>query len=138
MTGRPPGKWITPASAYELPTQARPIIPTMSEASPSFTVRIPLVQHIIDYYPYCYADSRSAGDYVETRESMLPPNSLNRYCQVPYRVSLCWACDKPATDRCARCKTAYYCSPECQRRDWSSLHVRYCDRPPAGLSSNCS
>ncbi|UKZ61284.1 uncharacterized protein TrAtP1_002551 [Trichoderma atroviride] len=32
--------------------------------------------------------------------------------------SLCFACDKQGPRRCAKCKSARYCSPSCQKEDW--------------------
>lgn len=38
----------------------------------------------------------------------------------------CLFCDNPDPQyKCARCKTAYYCSKECQKADWK-LHKRIC------------
>jgi len=40
----------------------------------------------------------------------------------------CTVCNKIATKRCSRCHGAYYCSTECQRRDWSN-HKLHCFSP---------
>lgn len=32
--------------------------------------------------------------------------------------NLCFACDKQGARRCAKCKSARYCSPSCQKEDW--------------------
>lgn len=39
---------------------------------------------------------------------------------------ICAACYKPATLRCARCKAVWYCSKECQTRDWKLGHRALC------------
>ncbi len=36
--------------------------------------------------------------------------------------------------RCASCKTVYYCSKKCQRRDWKSGHKTKCDGKHTGVS----
>jgi len=38
----------------------------------------------------------------------------------------CARCGAPAKSRCSGCKTAVYCSDECQRVDWDSGHKRVC------------
>lgn len=39
--------------------------------------------------------------------------------------NVCASCGKPASLRCARCKSVHYCSKECQKADWPS-HKRSC------------
>lgn len=39
----------------------------------------------------------------------------------------CALCQKPATLRCARCQSGWYCSKECQRSDWPSHKKSVCD-----------
>ena len=38
----------------------------------------------------------------------------------------CAACKKPATGRCSRCKSAWYCGRACQAVDWRAGHWRDC------------
>lgn len=45
---------------------------------------------------------------------------------------ICAACFKPATLRCARCKAVWYCSKECQTRDWKLGHRALCRSAEAG------
>jgi splicing suppressor protein 51 len=47
----------------------------------------------------------------------------------------CATCKKTGTEtpnlkRCAKCKTTYYCSPDCQKADWKS-HKKQCSAPGA-------
>ena len=37
----------------------------------------------------------------------------------------CGVCGKPSTSKCSLCKSAYYCSKACQKRDWKS-HKNVC------------
>jgi len=56
---------------------------------------------------------------------------------MPVRKNFCWSLKCPAKDnagaqsmnQCARCKTAKYCSRQCQKEDWPR-HRRDC-KPPA-------
>lgn len=41
----------------------------------------------------------------------------------------CHTCSKPASMKCSRCKTARYCSKECQQTDWQA-HKPVCHPPP--------
>lgn len=52
------------------------------------------------------------------------------YCRKPYKQPTCAYCDKSSTDlkRCGRCKKTYYCSAECQRKDWEK-HKLSCITP---------
>ena len=34
------------------------------------------------------------------------------------KTTNCLVCNKPSTKRCSRCKSAFYCSQECQKKDW--------------------
>lgn len=38
----------------------------------------------------------------------------------------CSECGKPATQRCSRCKNSWYCSRECQIKQWKG-HKKICD-----------
>jgi len=38
----------------------------------------------------------------------------------------CSECGKPATQRCSRCKNSWYCSRECQIKQWKA-HKKICD-----------
>lgn len=40
----------------------------------------------------------------------------------------CGLCGEDTEQRCKRCKETYYCSVECQTRDWST-HKKYCRSP---------
>jgi len=31
---------------------------------------------------------------------------------------ICRTCENPAARKCSRCKVAYYCNEECQKKDW--------------------
>lgn len=37
-------------------------------------------------------------------------------------------CNKHGTNKCARCKRAFYCSKECQRLDWKARHKKSCGK----------
>ena len=38
----------------------------------------------------------------------------------------CIICGNPTTKRCSICHGVYYCSLECQRRDWEKFHNKEC------------
>ena len=48
--------------------------------------------------------------------------------QCEYDPKCCSGCKKPCTDmkRCVKCKTAYYCSKQCQAEDWGKRHKNHC------------
>lgn len=48
---------------------------------------------------------------------------------------ICAACFKPATLRCARCRAVWYCSKECQTRDWKLGHRALCRPAPADAAA---
>ena len=39
----------------------------------------------------------------------------------------CARCQAPATKLCSRCQQVYYCSPECQRKDWKFHKKNVCN-----------
>uniref|UniRef100_A0A7R9WCE3 MYND-type domain-containing protein n=1 Tax=Pseudictyota dubia TaxID=2749911 RepID=A0A7R9WCE3_9STRA len=39
----------------------------------------------------------------------------------------CAVCNEAATKRCARCKSTYYCSAECQKMDWKKHKRTVCE-----------
>ena len=63
----------------------------------------------------------AAASFVATQTS-LPVNVI-----LAGDPSRCQACDAkdPKPKACKRCKRSYYCSTECQKRDWRS-HKQYC------------
>ena len=47
--------------------------------------------------------------------------------QCEYNPKCCSYCKKPGTGKsCAKCKTAKYCSKECQIQDWKEKHKIHC------------
>ncbi|CAN0375314.1 unnamed protein product, partial [Ectocarpus sp. 12 AP-2014] len=51
----------------------------------------------------------------------LPPFSLGKHSRsssFPMNTCAAPGCMEPTSQRCSSCKTAKYCSRECQRRDW--------------------
>lgn len=53
-------------------------------------------------------------------ESSEPPRKKARY--------QCLACNRNALFQCSACKTAHYCSTNCQAKSWSSSHRTLCSR----------
>lgn len=47
----------------------------------------------------------------------------------------CKVCKKPSKDRCSRCKTARYCSRECQVSDWRT-HKKTCGSSSTPVTIN--
>lgn len=41
----------------------------------------------------------------------------------------CSVCNRPANFRCTKCKAVWYCSQECQRKDWFLGHKSVCKKP---------
>ncbi len=54
----------------------------------------------------------------------------SHYCSVS-------ACEKPADKSCGKCRTAYYCSVECQKIDWRA-HKPLCQKEIKHVSSPCA
>ena len=51
------------------------------------------------------------------------------------KAAHCWRCEAACTQRCSRCRVAFYCSKECQKQDkWR--HKPDCDA--AALKTQCS
>lgn len=47
----------------------------------------------------------------------------------------CVECDKPALRRCSKCHVAWYCSRDCQRVDWATIHKHVCCvTPPSKMT----
>ncbi|KAF1846045.1 uncharacterized protein K460DRAFT_386407 [Cucurbitaria berberidis CBS 394.84] len=46
----------------------------------------------------------------------------------PEPPTKCSTCGDPATNKCGACKTAYYCTKDCQNKDWSK-HKVHCKDP---------
>lgn len=56
--------------------------------------------------------------------SLVPGGSGLSFCEAK---TSCWHCliTEKELERCARCKLAHYCSPECQKDDWNK-HKKIC------------
>jgi hypothetical protein len=46
----------------------------------------------------------------------------------PYLATLCTHClgTNPPPRACTRCRSSYYCSPACQKANWSAIHAKEC------------
>ncbi|KAJ7097535.1 hypothetical protein C8R44DRAFT_811578 [Mycena epipterygia] len=63
----------------------------------------------------------------ETRQPPMPPTATQM-------IRSCTVCNTPTSARCARCGTAYYCSPAHQKSDWKT-HKSTCIAPAVPLST---
>jgi hypothetical protein len=52
-------------------------------------------------------------------------DDVNANEEAQHGVVLCFACNKPGTQRCSGCHNARYCASECQKKDWT-LHKLLC------------
>lgn len=60
--------------------------------------------------------------------------ALSTFCSKLKNV--CWGCDVAVTvndKRCSACRTAVYCSKECQVKDWKDRHRKWCKVLPEFL-----
>ena len=63
----------------------------------------------------------------------LPPPSPSAAPQ-SYTSPPCFACGSPSLRTCTGCRSAFYCSPACQKTDWPS-HRTPCAQSPIGIAS---
>ena len=50
----------------------------------------------------------------------------------------CVICNKPALQRCSRCKSVYYCSKEHQIDDWNLSHKSFCGKEKKNTRTNAN
>ena len=85
---------------------------------------------------------RSNGTIMpESRKTyFFPHTNLSRmkeddfHCLLAIGGSCCDCCKKKVSDTvilssCAKCKMAFYCSKECQRKQWNLGHRKFCRKP---------
>jgi hypothetical protein len=56
---------------------------------------------------------------IEQRAPSTDPSALPIACNIP-------SCVNTGTHRCSACKSVYYCSSDCQTRDWKNGHSNIC------------
>ena len=81
--------------------------------------------------------TKSGGDVTSVRDVPTAEANLLTFSrqklamlQCEYDPKCCSHCKKPASSEglksCSKCKTAKYCSRECQAQDWRARHKEYC------------
>lgn len=80
-----------------------------------------------DFMMIGYKDQSSEMYNIHTKEIIDESfkSVKNGFVYVP--PGLCNTCFQEATKKCGRCKNVYYCSRECQRKDWKS-HKKNCKK----------
>jgi hypothetical protein len=53
------------------------------------------------------------------------PHSISALLTMEPPKSSCSRCNEPTTQKCAACKSTYYCGSECQTKDWKD-HKKNC------------
>ncbi|EXX54183.1 hypothetical protein GLOIN_2v1587334 [Rhizophagus irregularis DAOM 181602=DAOM 197198] len=49
-------------------------------------------------------------------------------------MNICNVCQNPSTTRCSKCRQIYYCSRECQKKDWK-VHKKLCGKNEVPMPS---
>ena len=69
-------------------------------------------------------------------DSPIRRKTKQRVKQMSSNVHKCVVCNKKATSKCTKCKSAYYCGKECQTKDWiQNDHKNKCNTPNVTLAS---
>ena len=68
--------------------------------------------------------STEVNDPKEELDSLMKLYGSNVYEQF-MEDPKCGCCGEPATQRCSKCKSVWYCSRECQLKDWKA-HKEMC------------
>ena len=74
---------------------------------------------------YCNACGNAGAGLTIDEETMAFTTRCSKSCPLLSRNCTCHCCDLPLDKamKCSLCKTTYYCSKECQTKDWKSHHV---------------
>ena len=67
------------------------------------------------------SDAKQAKDDIARMVKLYSSEVFEDFMEDPK----CVDCGKPATQRCSKCKNAWYCSRDCQLRQWKS-HKALC------------
>lgn len=82
----------------------------------------------------------TSTDTIHCKASNLHPIGIDHRKLVPLleqSETACLTCGNPDTKMCIRCKSAYYCSAECQRIHWK-WHKRFCKAPASSSQAAAS
>ncbi|KAJ6514359.1 fungal-specific transcription factor domain-containing protein [Mycena vitilis] len=105
---------------YPVALQLKKSIPSALSAAASPAFKRCLVYDMWTKFVTLAGENRGALDFFESRDRLSARCCENMKC---LRIGA-----KSDFQRCSGCSLAYYCSKECQKRDWDSLHKKWCGK----------
>lgn len=88
-------------------------------------------------HSHCYDTNNRYAYYSDLGDGKKREKEIKVLNFVPTYDKWCLVCNRrDARFRCTRCKTIYFCSPDCQMKAWP-IHSRHCGRNQFSLCCCC-
>ena len=85
------------------------------------------VPPVPEYYTAVTRDMLSSPRMDNPEKMHISVKYLSQFLALFYQSNPCYGCKKRnCTQRCGQCHYVYYCSKECQKKDWKRSHKLFC------------